>query len=226
MAANSDTGTAQGPKFEAGVTELVAMFPNDAALEDAVSRLTLAGFDRADLSLPVTQPGAGETTPETGAAPVYTDTDRRQARTLATSTAASAAAIGAAGLTAATGGAAAAVIAAAAIGGGAVAAAVNAIGQGSEGIVQANHDMAGEAGELRLSVRIASPERLAVAERALREAGGRKWWETPLGALGLHPGWKAAKRCRDCVCRITAIDGRQPRGRTIASATKISPKIR
>jgi hypothetical protein len=174
MVGDTGTGMAKGPEMEGHVTELVAVFANDAALEDAVSRLTLAGFDRADLSLPVAEPGSNEATPETSATAVNTDTDRRQARTLATSTAASAAAIGAAGLAVATGGAAAAVIAAAAIGGGAAAAAANAIGQGGEGIVRANHEMAGEAGELRLSVRIASPERRAVAEKALRGAGGRQ----------------------------------------------------
>lgn len=174
MAVDSNPETEAGPELATSVTEVIAVFPHDGALEDAISRLTLAGFDRADLSLPAAEPSADQATPGTSATPVYTDTDRRQARTLGTSMAAAAAAIGAAGLTAATGGGALAGIAAAAIGGGAAAAATNTIGQGTEGIVQANREMAGETGELRLSVRAASSELKAVAESAMRAAGGQQ----------------------------------------------------
>jgi hypothetical protein len=174
MAVDSNPDTGAGPELETGVTEVVAVFPDTAALEDAISRLTLTGFDRADLSLPVAEPSVDQATPETSATPVYTDTDRRQARTLGTSMAAAAAAMGAAGLTVATGGGALAGIAAAAIGGGAAAAATNAIGPGTEGIAQANGEMAGEGGELRLSVRVACSERRAAAESAMRAAGGQQ----------------------------------------------------
>jgi hypothetical protein len=156
------------------MTEVVGVFPSNAAIEAAVGWLAQAGFDRADLSLPVPDPSAAQTTPETAASPVMTDDDRQQARTLGTSMAAATAAIAAVGITVATGGAAAAGIAAAVIGGGVAGAAANAVAQGSEGLVQANREMAGAAGELRLSVRVDTPERRAAAEAALRAAGGQQ----------------------------------------------------
>jgi hypothetical protein len=142
MAVDSNPDTGVGPELAAGVTEVVAVVSDNAALEDAINRLTLAGFDRADLSLPVTEPSTDQATPETSATPVDTDTDRRHARTLGTSMAAAAAA--------------------------------NALGQGTEGIVQANREMAGQAGELRFGVRVASSERRAAAESAMRAAGGQQ----------------------------------------------------
>jgi hypothetical protein len=174
MTENINPNTRATPQFESGVTEVVAVFPNKAALEDATNRLTLAGFDRADLSLPTAEPPAGQATPETSATPVYTDTDRRQARTLGTSLAAAAAAMGAAGVTVATGGAALAGVAAAALGGGAAAAAAHAIDQGADAAAQANRETPGEAGELRLSVRVTADERRQAAESAMRAAGGQQ----------------------------------------------------
>ena len=164
----------RGPELASEVIEVVALFSDDAHLEGAVGKLELAGFDRADISLPVANPTAEEVTPETGATPLNTDSDRRQARTLGTSMAASAAAMAAAGITIATGGAAAVGIAAAAIAGGATAAAANAIGQGREGITRANREIAAESGELILSVRVTSAERRNAAESAMREAGGER----------------------------------------------------
>jgi hypothetical protein len=167
-----DTDT-KGVVLEPSLTEVTAVFAGNAAIEDAIFRLTESGFDRADISLLTDAPAASGATPETSEAPLFKDDDRQQARTLGTSMAAATVAIGAAGITVATGGAAAAVIAAAVIGGGAAGAVANAVAQGSEGLVQANREMAGEAGALRLSVRVANPVKRALAEAALREAGGR-----------------------------------------------------
>ena len=89
-------------------------------MEAAIAQLTMAGFDRAALSLPQTHVAAGQATPELGADAPLTDTDVRQARTMGTSMAGSIGALAAAGAVIATGGAAAvAAAAAAAIGAGA-----------------------------------------------------------------------------------------------------------
>jgi hypothetical protein len=104
--------------------ELLATFTNSEQMQEAVSVLSMSGFNRADLSLP--SPGLldGTETPEEGTRPASTEADARQARTLGASTAASAAAIAAAGITVATGGAAIPVIAAAVLAGGAAGGAV------------------------------------------------------------------------------------------------------
>ena len=47
----SDTNKA-GPAMESLVQEVRGHFSTDAALQDALARLTLAGFDRASFSLP------------------------------------------------------------------------------------------------------------------------------------------------------------------------------
>lgn len=121
---------------------MVGLFRSTESLENAISALESAGWDRSQLSLlgqkgafdP--QPPIGNETAEQAAddpkaprAAVVSDPDIRQGRTLATSLASVAAAFIAAGATAVSGGTAlAAVIGAAAAGGGA-AAAVNALGQ-------------------------------------------------------------------------------------------------
>ena len=53
-------------------------------MQDAVARLEMSGFDRADLSLPEAMPPAERATPEAGAKPVDTEEDARQTRTLHT----------------------------------------------------------------------------------------------------------------------------------------------
>jgi hypothetical protein len=143
-------------------------------LQDAVGKLTLAGFDRAELSLPAASPHPADATPAAGAAPVGTETDTRQMRTLLTSTAGVAAAMGAAGVTIATGGAAAAVFAAAAggaaIAGGATAAATSAAGEAQEEA----RDQAAASGELVLAVRTPTDTEASRAEALLHEAGAVK----------------------------------------------------
>src|SRR5262249_25405844 len=98
--------------------EVRATFRDPNAMQHAVTRLELAGFDRADLSLPAVLPPAEGGRPEAGAKPVDTEEDARQARTLHTSGAAAAVGMAAAGVVIATGGAAAPAMAAAVVGGG------------------------------------------------------------------------------------------------------------
>src|SRR4051794_16699529 len=55
-----------GPVLQDEVQEVQGRFPNDATLQDALSQLTLAGYDRADFSLPEEQPAGSPTTPNEG----------------------------------------------------------------------------------------------------------------------------------------------------------------
>jgi hypothetical protein len=147
------------------------VFASEAAMQAAVAKLTLAGFDRAALSLPVANPNPGQLTPEQGAGAVGTDTDTRQMRTLLSSTAGASGAMIGAAITLATGGAALPAVAAAAGGaallGGGAAAATSAVGDSQK---QAR-DQAAADGNLVLAVHAASPERAERAEAALHAAG-------------------------------------------------------
>jgi hypothetical protein len=110
--------TDHGPALSAGVEEISATFASEAALQGAISQLTLCGFDRADISRPL---DTGKTaTPEQSSANPNTPTDQQQMRTIHTSMAGAVGAIAAAGVTIATGGVASvAVGAAVAVGAGA-----------------------------------------------------------------------------------------------------------
>ena len=46
MASDISPDTGGGPEFAYDITEVVAVFSDDATLEDAVNRLTLAGVNR------------------------------------------------------------------------------------------------------------------------------------------------------------------------------------
>ena len=161
--------TQHGPGLTPGIYEVSARFHHGTQMEDAVTRLTMAGFDRADLSLP--QADAAQATPEGGAEAVTTDTDRRQARTLGTGLAAAAGALAGAGITIATGGAAAVGLAAAAAAGGAAAAASNAVGQGAEGLSEVRHEEAAAQGLLVLTARTKNEGDRDRAMAAMRAAG-------------------------------------------------------
>ncbi len=155
-----------GPAIGSSVHEVRGSFSSEAALEDAIARLTSAGFDRADLSLPTAHLTPRQMTPEQGADDPNTADDKRQIRTLQTSLAGSVGAIAAAGAVIATGGAALpAVIAAAAVGIGAGGLANAASTAGSD-IQSEDRAAAAERGELILSVRIndAAGEMRASAE--------------------------------------------------------------
>ena len=110
----------RGPSINDTIQEVQGIFPNDAALQDAIGRLTRAGFDRAALSLPAASPAYADATPSFGAENPTTEDDMRQSRTLQSSMAATVGAMVGAGVTIATGGAAA-LAAAAAVGLGAAA---------------------------------------------------------------------------------------------------------
>jgi hypothetical protein len=164
----------EGPRLPATLTEVRGHFQSDAALQDAVARLELLGFDRSSLSVPST--GSAHGTPESGAGAPNTDDDQRQIRVLGSSTAAVAGAMVGAGVVVATGGAAAVAMAAAAglglASGGATYAAVDAADA-------TNHDgreQAAAAGELILTVLIrqtaqGEPEQAQKAVAAMHDAG-------------------------------------------------------
>ena len=163
-----------GPAIAATVDEVQGIFPSDAALQDAMGRLTQAGFDRADLSLPQASPSSGQATPEQGAANPDTETDNRQERTLHSSLAGSIGALAAAGVTIATGGVAGVAIAAAAAAGLGAGALANAATSAVHSVQHAGREQAAAAGTLVLSVRIISAERQGRAEMAMREAGATR----------------------------------------------------
>jgi hypothetical protein len=148
-----------------------ATFASSGQMQDAVSRLSISGFDRADLSLP--SPGViqGAETTEEGTKPASTDTDAQQARTLGASTAAAAAAMAAAGITVATGGAAAPAVAAAVVAGGAAGGAVFAGHHTGDIVEQAERDDRAESGELVLAVRATTKAKRAEAEAILCAVG-------------------------------------------------------
>lgn len=159
-----------GPELEAEVQEVQGRFPNDAALQDALARLTLAGFDHADFSLPQTHPTAP--TPDEGATAVADDIDKRQLRTMTSGLAGASAASLAAGALIATGGVAAGVVAAAA----AAAGAVTMAGTTGAGLMMDHENVEarnrlGAAGKLILAVRTPTEEKVERAVQSMRDAG-------------------------------------------------------
>ncbi|WP_158743729.1 hypothetical protein [Acidisphaera sp. L21] len=171
---SEQTASKAGPTMAESVEEVQGIFPSDAAMQDAIAKLTLAGFDRADLSLPATHTTPGHATPNQGAADPMTDTDVRQARTMGTSMAGAVGAMAAAGATIATGGAAGLAIAAAAAVGAGSALAANAAGTAAKVTQEEGRDEAAAAGELVLAVHAATPEKRADAERIMQASGASK----------------------------------------------------
>ena len=161
----------EGPVLPEAVQEVQGIFPSDGALQDAIAKLTLAGFDRADLSLPATNPAAAAATPDMGAAPPTTDTDVRQVRTMGTSMAGTIGAFAAAGATVATGGAAGVAIAAAAAVGVGSALAANASGNAANDVQTEGRNEAAASGRLVLAVHANTAESQALAQRLMRESG-------------------------------------------------------
>jgi hypothetical protein len=148
-----------------------ATFASSDQMQDAVSKLSLSGFDRADLSLP--SPGLvhGSETPESGTKTASTDTDAQQVRTLGASTAAAVTAVAAAGIAVATGGAAVPAMAAAVIAGGAAGGSVFAIHGAADNTEQKDRDARAASGDLVLAVRVLTDARQSEAEAILRAAG-------------------------------------------------------
>jgi hypothetical protein len=165
---NASTG---GPQFVRTVDEVRGTFANSEQLQTAITELMNAGFDRADLSIPVTGGLVDHHTPEMGAANPNTADDAQQARTLFTSLAGSVGAMAAAGVVIATGGAALPAVAAALAGGAGAGLAANAASGASNANEQASRDDAAVAGTLTLTVRTTDAARKASAERILNELG-------------------------------------------------------
>jgi hypothetical protein len=151
--------------------EVRGTFADPAQLEAAAKELTMAGFDRADLTLPVRGHSLEEPGSSGSTKPVATDEDARQARTLGVSTAASAAALAAAGAIIATGGAAAPAIAGAIAAGGAIGGATYAATGGAADAEQHTREDQAAAGQLVMSVRTLTEEKRETAKTVLTRAG-------------------------------------------------------
>jgi hypothetical protein len=146
-----------------------ATFATADQMQDAVSKLSISGFDRAEISRP--SPAGADNSLAAASQPASTEEDARQARTLGASTAGAAAALAAAGVTIATGGAAAPAVAAAVVAGGAAGGATFAAQGASNRLEQDERDTQAGLGELVLTVKAATDEKQAKAEAVLREAG-------------------------------------------------------
>lgn len=168
------TGDTAGPALVATVSEVQAIFPSDAALQDAVGRLRLAGFDHADLSLPPARLDLATATPDQAAAPPLGDDDTRQARTMNTSMAATAGAFLGAALTVATGGVGALAVAAAAAGGVVAGGAAHGVTDAAKQADEQGRAEAARRGELVLAVRTPDDSARNRAESVLREAGATR----------------------------------------------------
>jgi len=151
--------------------ELRATFANPEQMQDAVGKLSLSGFDRADLSVPTESSGSEGPSIEAGSKPASTQEDAQQLRTLGASTAASVAAIAAAGITVATGGAAIPVIAAAVAAGSAAGGGAYALQGAANNAEQHDRESRASSGTLILTVRTPTAAKRAEAEAILHQAG-------------------------------------------------------
>lgn len=167
----SGTTNDDSPALNESVQEVQAAFPNDAALEDAMGRLGLAGYDRADFSLPQDREGGGAGTPNNSAENPTDDADKRQLQTLGTSMAAYAGAAALAGATIATGGAAGVAAAGAAALGTGVGAAAAAGGAAIDRADVAERDKKGAEGRLILAVRTRDENQVRQVTEIVQAAG-------------------------------------------------------
>ena len=165
----SESGKA-GPGLGETVYEVQGHFPDDAALQDALTRLQAAGYDRAQLSLPDEQETAA-TTPTEGAGNPTDLVDKTQLRTMGTSMAAYAGAVAAGGATLATGGLAGVAIAAAAAVGIGAGLTANATGNAVDAADARHHDEMGAQGRLLLAVRTATAQDVDRATALMTQAG-------------------------------------------------------
>lgn len=168
------TGEAHIPQFGDTVREVDGIFSSDAALQEAITRLELAGFDRADLSLPHAAGASQPDSPDQGADDPDTEEDFSQRRTLEASLSGAVAAMAASLGMAATGAAVAPALAtalAAGLGITALAEAVMRVGARSR---HAHREMDAAHGDLVLTVHLSDPARLEVADRAMLTAGGMR----------------------------------------------------
>ncbi len=171
MSGSTDRSDQAGPALSGAIEVVQGSFPSDATLQDAIGRLTVAGFDRADISLPDAQPTSGQNTPEQGAENPNAEDDTRQARTLHTSMAASVGALAAAGAVIATGGAAIPAVAAAVAGGAGLGAVMEGITGVGDRVQHEERQEAASRGELLLSVHLRDTTQQAAAQQAMQAAG-------------------------------------------------------
>ncbi len=174
MSGPASTPDKAGPAMTETVQEVRGAFPSDQAVQDAISRLTMAGFDRAEISLPDADPAPMRATPEQSAENPEAEDDSQQSRTLHTSMAASVGALAAAGAVVATGGLAIPAVAAAIAGGVGLGAVAEGLSRASDKVQHDTREDAAARGELLLSVHLRDPARQSVAEQAMREAGASR----------------------------------------------------
>jgi hypothetical protein len=184
------TGETTGPALETTVQEVQGHFATDAALQKALGSLTLAGFDRADLSLPNDQ--AAMQTPSEGAENPVDHVDRTQLRTMGTSMAGYAGAATVAAATIATGGAAGLAVAAAAAVGAGAALTAHAAGRAAETASEEARDEKGRQGRLILAVRTSTADEAARAIQLMQDAGAASVETINRGADMLTAGVSAA----------------------------------
>lgn len=156
------------------IHEVQAVFGSDAALQDGMAKLQLAGFHRSEISLPVANPKASEATPEQGAADPITNEDEAQMRTMHAGMAGTVGALAAAGVTIATGGAAAVAIVAAAAVGAATGGLAHTAAHTVDNARHEARDEQADAGELVLSVVAKDEASQQAAIEALRQAGATR----------------------------------------------------
>jgi len=151
--------------------EVRATFADSERMQAAVGKLTVSGFDRADLSLPASGHSLDERLPEAASKPVQTDADAQQVRTLGSSTAATAAAMAAAGVAFASGVGIPLAVAGAAVAGGAAGGLTFAATSAGNQAEQTERDARASTGGLELSVRTRGADKVEAATAILRNAG-------------------------------------------------------
>lgn len=186
------SSTKEGPALATSVAEVQGVFPNDDTMQDALSQLTLVGYDRADFSLPEEQQASTANTPTEGAENPTDDTDKAQLRTLGTSMAGYAGAVAVAGAVIATGGAAALAVGGAAAVGLGTAAAANATGQAADQAAVDERNRRGAAGTLILAVRTTTQAQADQVIGIMQKAGATKATPINRGEDALTAGVSAA----------------------------------
>jgi hypothetical protein len=166
----------EGPALSETVQEVQGWFPDDATLQAALGKLTLAGHDRADFSLPEEQVLANPATatPNESAVAPETPIDHQQIRTMNAGIAGSTGGMIAAGAVVATGGAAALAIGAAAAAGLGAMAISEGIGKGAEQAKVNEHNRRGAVGTLVLALHVTDQAKAEQAVQVMRESGATR----------------------------------------------------
>ena len=189
----SDTNTgmqASSPELKQTVSEVQGSFPSDQAMQDALGRLTLAGYDRADFSLPTDRLDGLAATPNESADNPTDATDQAQLRTMGSSMAGTAGAIAAAGITMATGGAAAVAVAAAAAVGLGAGLGVDAVGAAITKSASDERDERASKGDLILAVRTRDAAQATEVAEIMKQAGASD--VTPVDRGDMTAGFSSA----------------------------------